>query len=126
MTSEPSCKRFRSISDDKAGDDALDEPLTRWPTGGTLAPTFPLQRIRAPVFTRWTVVTVGPVTVIEPNTFPEPHPATKATVTSDRTRIAFNVSFYTSLRGWKSTPLRGHCGTLAQAARTTLVDEPKD
>jgi len=73
-----------------------------------------LQRIRAPVSTLLTVVTVGPVTLIERNIFPEPHPAAKPTATSARARIAFTVSFYTSRAGWMSTPVRRHSGTLAQ------------
>jgi len=105
MTSEPSCRRFKSISDDNAGDDPLEDPLTPWPGGGTFAPTFPLQRIAAPVFTLWMVVTVGPVTLIEPNTFPELHPAVRPTATSNTPRIAFTVSLYTSPRGGMSTPL---------------------
>ena len=93
------CRRFRSISDDKAGDDQSAEPLTRWPSAETFAPTLPLQRIRAPVFALLTVVTVGPVTLIERNIFPEPHPAAKPTATSARARIAFTVSLYTPLPG---------------------------
>ena len=87
MTSEPSCRRFSSISDDNAGDDPSAEPLTPWPGGGAFAPTLPLQRISAPVFTLWTVVTVGPVTLSEPSIFPEPHPAAKPP-TRARARIA--------------------------------------
>jgi hypothetical protein len=106
MTSEPSARRFRSISDDNAGDDASAEPVTPWPGGGTLAPTLPLQRIRAPVFTFGTVVTVGPVTLIEPNVFAKPHPAAKPTATSAGTRIAFTVGFYTSRPGGMSLRAR--------------------
>jgi hypothetical protein len=107
MTSEPSCRRFRSISDDNAGDDRLAEPLTPWPGAGTFAPTLRLQRIRAPVLTLFTVVTVGPVTLIEPNIFPEPHPAAKPTATSARARIGFTVSFYTPPARWMSNARSG-------------------
>jgi len=116
MTSEPSCRRFRSISDDNAGDDPLAEPLTPWPGAGTFAPALPLQRISAPVFTLLTVVTVGPVTLIEPNIFPEPHPAAKPTAASARARIAFTVSLYTPRPDGCQRALRGHSGTLAQAS----------
>jgi hypothetical protein len=61
-----------------------------------------LQRIRAPVCTLVTVVTVGPVTLIERNIFPEPHPAAKPTATSARARVAFTDGFYTSRPGWMS------------------------
>src|SRR4051795_7121204 len=98
MTSEPSCRRSRSVSDDNAGDDPPAEPLTPWPVAGTFAPTLPLQRIKGPVFTLLTVVTVGPVTLIEPSIFPEAHPAAKPTATSARPRIAFIVSVYTPRR----------------------------
>src|SRR4051812_9941405 len=94
MTSEPSCRRSRSISDDNAGDDPPAEPLTPWPVAGTFAPTL----IEGPVFTLLTVVTVGPVTLIEPSIFPEAHPAAKPTATSARPRIAFIVSVYTPRR----------------------------
>jgi hypothetical protein len=67
-----------------------------------------LQRIRAPVFTLLTVVTVGPVTLIEPNIFPEPHPAAKPTETSARARIALIVSFYTPRAIGCQRALRGH------------------
>lgn len=121
MTSEPSTRRFRSISDDNAGDDESAEPVTPWPGGGTLAPTLPLQRIRAPVFTFGTVVTVGPVTLIEPNVFAEPHPAAKPTATSAGARIAFTVASIRRDPDGCHFALGGHSRTPAQRAVSQAV-----